>query len=70
MSNIGVFMNGKLIDHIDSKSLGAYKRWIKQHLLSTHMGEWHQTQDGYHYITTIGQYYEFRKIKKEERLSR
>jgi hypothetical protein len=45
----------------------AAKAWIKERVLSTHMGEWFKidtrTQAGYEYRTSIGREYRFLRLK-------
>lgn len=54
-----VFMNDKPIGTTEGWSISAAKRWVRQNVTSTHMGQWRILEGGFEYSTTIGQYYLF-----------
>lgn len=57
-------LNYESTGHCIPASLRDAKRWIKEHVTSTHMGGWVKTRFGYEYVTTIGRYYQFFKVNK------
>lgn len=66
MTYYWIYMNDQALNqHIDP-TLRAAKKWVKNNILSTHMGEWIEHDDGYEYATTIGRYYRFRLEKRGE----
>ncbi len=59
-----VLLNGEHVADLQTATKAEAKQWIKDHVLSTHMGEWCKTKNGIEYATTIGRYYQFVKLPK------
>jgi hypothetical protein len=67
-----VYKNGTLVGSTDGRSRGVRRRWVRDLVQSTHMGEWkrdrglnpegieYSTVYHYTYYTTIGVYIDFR----------
>lgn len=60
-----IYRNGTKLPYEIAATKQAAKTFIQMFLKSTHMGQWIKTEYGYEYATTIGQYYEFRRVKDE-----
>jgi hypothetical protein len=56
-----IVLNGKTIGSTLSATKADCKKWVKDNILFTHMGEWRKIQGGYEYSTTVGRYYQFIK---------
>lgn len=52
-----IYKNEKLVGKTSKP-----KSWVKENVISTHMGQWINFSNGdFEYATTIGEYYKFKK---------
>ena len=56
-----VYKNDSLKTDVIDATKSAAKKWVRENVLSTHIGEWRKTSEGYEYATSIGAYYQFRR---------
>lgn len=59
-----VYLDGERLGETTAGTKLAAKQWVRQYVLSTHMGEWRRVNNtDWHYHTTIGRTYTFMRIR-------
>lgn len=64
VKGFAVYCNDIYVGFVAKRTKKAVKDWIRFGVISTHMGEFRKSLDGYEYHTTIGRNYAFKLAEK------